>query len=324
MSIPDEYLCPITRDIMINPVILIDDGYSYEESVLKSWLENHNTSPMTNNILKNKTYTPNRALKSLIYEFNSHQRISSQILSREFLTFNICSEWFDQNWKQKPRIKIILSPLGSMAVGKTILCQCLRYGHWPENMIKPPFTLGKDMIFYYLDKLFREEYPVVIQVNDLPGQERFEAVTNLYFRQCHGAFLVTDTTDLESLERLEQYWYPKLKELCMNHVQTVLVCTKSDLFEKQSSEYREMYLQRIEHFATTHQIPLIHVSAYRGDNVTYLFKKLIIQILENDALINLLIAQANSSPQKAIKLEENSIKINNNKKSDKKRSTCCN
>ena len=39
-------------------------------------------------------------------------------------------------------------------------------------------TVGIDMQFYHLDQLFQNEYIVTVQLNDPPGQERFEAATN--------------------------------------------------------------------------------------------------------------------------------------------------
>ncbi|XP_072020781.1 WD repeat, SAM and U-box domain-containing protein 1-like [Amphiura filiformis] len=65
-TVPDEYLCPITREIMRDPVIAAD-GYSYERSSIESWLRGGtNTSPMTNAPLTSNHLTPNRSLKMII------------------------------------------------------------------------------------------------------------------------------------------------------------------------------------------------------------------------------------------------------------------
>ena len=47
MTIPQNFICPITHDIMIDPVIC-SDGISYERVAIQRWLIDHNTSPMTN------------------------------------------------------------------------------------------------------------------------------------------------------------------------------------------------------------------------------------------------------------------------------------
>ncbi|XP_019647749.1 PREDICTED: WD repeat, SAM and U-box domain-containing protein 1-like isoform X1 [Branchiostoma belcheri] len=65
-KVPDEYLCPISREIMVDPVIA-SDGYTYERKSIESWLHKGKmTSPMTNALLPNMNLTPNRMLKMLI------------------------------------------------------------------------------------------------------------------------------------------------------------------------------------------------------------------------------------------------------------------
>jgi hypothetical protein len=62
---PPDMLCPITQELMIEPVILAD-GHSYELSAITLWLSKHNVSPMTGDVLPHKTPTPNYTLKKLI------------------------------------------------------------------------------------------------------------------------------------------------------------------------------------------------------------------------------------------------------------------
>lgn len=68
-GVPDEYLCPITREIMKDPVIC-SDGYTYERAAITSWMAKGKTlSPMTNATLVNKELTPNRSLKMIIQRY---------------------------------------------------------------------------------------------------------------------------------------------------------------------------------------------------------------------------------------------------------------
>ena len=63
------FICPITHEIMENPVITVD-GQSYEKSAIQTWLNNGNkTSPITGLILKSKKLTENYNLKSIINLF---------------------------------------------------------------------------------------------------------------------------------------------------------------------------------------------------------------------------------------------------------------
>ncbi|XP_016120173.1 WD repeat, SAM and U-box domain-containing protein 1-like [Sinocyclocheilus grahami] len=70
---PDEYLCPITREIMKDPVIAAD-GYSYEREAIESWINTKSrTSPMTNLPLQTTLLTPNRTLKMAILRWTTCQ-----------------------------------------------------------------------------------------------------------------------------------------------------------------------------------------------------------------------------------------------------------
>ncbi len=48
VDVPDEFVCPITQDVMKFPV-LCNDGFIYEKAAIKEWLiTRKKTSPMTN------------------------------------------------------------------------------------------------------------------------------------------------------------------------------------------------------------------------------------------------------------------------------------
>jgi NAD(P)-dependent dehydrogenase (short-subunit alcohol dehydrogenase family) len=62
---PAEHLCPIGFERMKDPVIC-SDGHTYERANIEKWLQEHDTSPMTNVTLQYKTLVPNIALRNLI------------------------------------------------------------------------------------------------------------------------------------------------------------------------------------------------------------------------------------------------------------------
>jgi hypothetical protein len=67
-KVPEAFKCPITHEIMIDPVFL-SDGHTYERKAIEMWLQTHNSSPMTGLQLINKQLTPSHTLKSMICEF---------------------------------------------------------------------------------------------------------------------------------------------------------------------------------------------------------------------------------------------------------------
>lgn len=71
MDIPNEFLCPITLEVMEDPVIC-EDGHTYEKKFIES-LKN-GISPITKQPINLKRLIPNRALKELIADFQKKQK----------------------------------------------------------------------------------------------------------------------------------------------------------------------------------------------------------------------------------------------------------
>ncbi|XP_009079232.1 PREDICTED: WD repeat, SAM and U-box domain-containing protein 1, partial [Acanthisitta chloris] len=73
-AVPDEFLCPITRELMKDPVIAAD-GYSYEREAMEKWISSQRrSSPMTNLPLHSLMLTPNRMLKMAIERWLQSQQ----------------------------------------------------------------------------------------------------------------------------------------------------------------------------------------------------------------------------------------------------------
>ncbi|KXZ45622.1 hypothetical protein GPECTOR_52g24 [Gonium pectorale] len=73
---PDPmFLCPITHDVMADPVIATD-GYSYDRTAITTWLARHETSPLTNARMPGATLIPNHALRSAIMEWKQRNGLS--------------------------------------------------------------------------------------------------------------------------------------------------------------------------------------------------------------------------------------------------------
>ncbi|KAK3425047.1 hypothetical protein EUGRSUZ_F01774 [Eucalyptus grandis] len=69
LVIPHEFLCPITLEIMTDPVI-VASGQTYERESIQKWLDsNHRTCPKTRQTLAHLSLAPNYALKNLIIQW---------------------------------------------------------------------------------------------------------------------------------------------------------------------------------------------------------------------------------------------------------------
>jgi chromatin remodeling complex protein RSC6 len=67
---PSEFLCPITQEVMSDPVSTAD-GHTYERAAIRRWLSRKRTSPLTGSDLRTKDLIPNHALRKLIQEWRS-------------------------------------------------------------------------------------------------------------------------------------------------------------------------------------------------------------------------------------------------------------
>ncbi|KAJ3594104.1 hypothetical protein NHX12_006436 [Muraenolepis orangiensis] len=71
-GVPDEYLCPITRELMKEPV-MASDGFSYEREAIENWIARNRSSPMTNLPLRTTLLTPNHTLKMALGRWTANR-----------------------------------------------------------------------------------------------------------------------------------------------------------------------------------------------------------------------------------------------------------
>jgi hypothetical protein len=84
-----DWLCPITQDLMRDPVIAAD-GTCYEREAIETWFAHHDTSPLTNLPIANKHLKPNDALRCAMQkeaESNEEVRIALEANGQKFCRF---------------------------------------------------------------------------------------------------------------------------------------------------------------------------------------------------------------------------------------------
>lgn len=68
----DAFICPITQEVMIDPVIT-PNGISFERTAILAWLSGHTTCPSSRDPLRADQLIPNRALKESIENWKAQQ-----------------------------------------------------------------------------------------------------------------------------------------------------------------------------------------------------------------------------------------------------------
>ncbi|OMO94519.1 Armadillo [Corchorus capsularis] len=75
ITIPADFRCPISLELMRDPVV-VASGQTYDRESINQWIESgHNTCPKTGQTLAHTNLIPNRALRNLIAMWCREQRI---------------------------------------------------------------------------------------------------------------------------------------------------------------------------------------------------------------------------------------------------------
>lgn len=78
LTIPKDFCCPISLDLMQDPVI-VSTGQTYDRSSISRWLdEGHYTCPKTGQMLSHTRLIPNRALRNLITQWSAALGVPSE------------------------------------------------------------------------------------------------------------------------------------------------------------------------------------------------------------------------------------------------------
>ena len=66
---PDHFACPLTFELMVDPVVDPTSGTTYEKAAIVEWLTKNATSPVSGAALRPSQLVPNLALRNAIDEW---------------------------------------------------------------------------------------------------------------------------------------------------------------------------------------------------------------------------------------------------------------
>ena len=140
--------------------------------------------------------------------------------------------------------KVVL--LGESGVGKT--CIITRYinNTFDDNGMSTTGAsyVGKSMSF--------DEYggkSIKFDIWDTAGQEKYRALTKIFYKDASIAILVYDITRKESFDELKNYWYNQIRDYAPKNTIVAIAANKSDLFEKEQVDTTDLIsLGELENF----------------------------------------------------------------------------
>ena len=158
-------------------------------------------------------------------------------------------------------VKICL--LGDVNVGKTSIASRYCKNVFNEHHIN---TIGGA---YQQQKVILSNGSAVkLHIWDTSGQERFRAMTNLYYRDAQVAILTYDVTNEQSLESLN-YWLSELSDKVDQ--ENMLLCLAGNKNDVDSSE-KKVSTAKGKQFAEEHNMIFYETSAKTGAGVKELFQ----------------------------------------------------
>ncbi|CAD8127175.1 unnamed protein product [Paramecium sonneborni] len=190
-------------------------------------------------------------------------------------------------------IKILL--LGNSGVGKTQIL--LRYS---ENNFRTGYmcTIGVD---FKIKKLQVDDRVVKMQIWDTAGQEKYQTLTQNFYKGAMGILLVFAVNNRDSLKDIDK-WMNQIKQHASENIIKILIGNKIDLQD------RSITTEEAQQLATKYGIQYFETSAKDGINVNEAFLQIAKLILHQhqDSL--------NPNPKQRLTNHQNEIKID---------SSCC-
>ena len=167
--------------------------------------------------------------------------------------------------KEEEKTKIIEAKivlLGDVSVGKTSIASRYCKNSFNEHHIN---TIGGA---YQQQKVVLGNGSMVkLHIWDTSGQERFRAMTNLYYRDAQVAILTYDITNESSFSSIE-FWIQELKYKVEN--ENMILCLVGNKCDVNSNE-RKITTQKGKNFAQDYNMIFFETSAKTGEGVKDLF-----------------------------------------------------
>ncbi|KAL3163426.1 hypothetical protein ABBQ32_009804 [Trebouxia sp. C0010 RCD-2024] len=150
---PTEFICPITQEVMSDPVLLSETGQTYERTAILDWFRRgHRTCPATNTSLASFQLAPNYVLKSLIQQQQPSTSYASQTTPQTGVQCMYPTLAQQQQAPAPNQLQNILQRLSSPSMQVPAYRSGSSYSLWQlQEMVKDPLT-----------------HPVVMQAHVVP------------------------------------------------------------------------------------------------------------------------------------------------------------
>ena len=158
--------------------------------------------------------------------------------------------------------KVVL--IGQSGVGKTCIINQYINNKFDENTMS---TISSQYIRKRIE--FPDGKAITFNIFDTAGQEKFRALTRIFYKDANVAILVYDIGNRESFNEMKEYWYKEIKENGLKGATIAIAANKSDLYE-----LRQIDDEEGEEFAKSIGAIFSATSAKNDTGITSLFENI--------------------------------------------------
>lgn len=165
--------------------------------------------------------------------------------------------------------KVVL--VGESGVGKTsILAQFLNqeFHLYQESTSGAKFST-KSIKYEDINKELKFE------IWDTAGQEKFRALTKLFYKDASVVVFVYDITRRDSFDEIKKYWFNQIKHNSVSNIVMAIAANKSDLYENEKVDEKEG-----REYADSINAKFIMTSAKNESSITTLFTEIGLQYFQ--------------------------------------------
>ena len=116
--------------------------------------------------------------------------------------------------------------IGETGVGKTSIIKQYMTHIFDENCVSSISSQFCSKIV----EIPGEDKSIRFDVWDTAGQEKYRSLAKIFYKDAHIIIFVYDITNRETLEGLQQYWYPEIQANCTTKAVMAVVANKFDLY----------------------------------------------------------------------------------------------
>lgn len=138
----------------------------------------------------------------------------------------------DEIGKDIEVLKIVL--VGETGVGKTSI-----FSQFIDNVFHEGFQASTNATFHTKSFKFDDGKELKLDIWDTAGQEKYRALTQMFYKDANAAILIYDITNQDSFEEIKKYWVNQIKESSSSNTILVIDANKSDLIREEQVNEEE-------------------------------------------------------------------------------------